>query len=305
MSFSQDVKKEILAKELPKGCCAVAAAYGVACFGKYFDARGIVLHTEVPAVAQYAKKVLARAGIMGTVTAKGTDDSRMYEFAVKDPDEVHKMLTLFGHTGEETTLRINSRNFVCEHCASAFASAAFLCSGTMANPEKEYHLEFLSTRYNLMKDFEALLKAHGFAPRRTQRKGTNVLYLKASEQIEDMLTYMGASGAALQIINLKVYKDFRNKANRIANCETANIDKIVLANENTLRAVEYLERHGALKTLPEHLQAAAAMRAQYPDESLAALAARMQPAVSKSGLAHRMKKLEELAAAMRERSLNG
>lgn len=125
------------------------------------------------------------------------------------------MLALFGHTGEEPSLRINSRNFTCEHCVSAFVAAAFLCCGTITNPQREYNLEFLSVRYNLILDFEALLLGHGFAPKHTRRKGSNVLYLKASEQIEDLLTFMGASGAALEIMNLKVYKDFRNKANRI------------------------------------------------------------------------------------------
>ena len=218
MSFSQDVKKEIIAREAGGSCCVVAAAYGFACFGKYFDTRGVVLHTEQIAVAQYAKKMFARAGVAGKIYVKGSEESRVYEFAVKEPDEVRRMLALFGHTGEEPSLRINSRNFTCEHCVSAFVAAAFLCCGTITNPQREYNLEFLSVRYNLILDFEALLMGHGFAPKHTRRKGSNVLYLKASEQIEDLLTFMGASGAALEIMNLKVYKDFRNKANRITNC---------------------------------------------------------------------------------------
>ena len=76
---------------------------------------------------------------------------------------------------------------------SAFVAAAFLCCGTITNPQREYNLEFLSVRYNLILDFEALLMGHGFAPKHTRRKGSNVLYLKASEQIEDLLTFMGAS----------------------------------------------------------------------------------------------------------------
>ncbi|MFQ9681017.1 MAG: DNA-binding protein WhiA [Ruthenibacterium lactatiformans] len=81
-----------------------------------------------------------------------------------------------------------------------------------------------------------------------------MLYLKASEQIEDLLTFMGASGAALEIMNLKVYKDFRNKANRITNCETANIDKTVSASGQTLEAIAYLKKRGAFETLPAPLR---------------------------------------------------
>lgn len=84
MSFSQDVKKEIIAREAGGSCCAVAAAYGFACFGKYFDTRGVVLHTEQIAVAQYAKKMFARAGVAGKIYVKGSEESRVYEFAVKE-----------------------------------------------------------------------------------------------------------------------------------------------------------------------------------------------------------------------------
>ena len=111
-----------------------------------------------------------------------------------------------------------------------------------------------------------------------------MLYFKASEQIEDMLTYMGASGSSLQLMNLKVYKDLRNKANRITNCETANIDKIVSASGKTIEAIQYLRENGALETLPEILRVAADCREKYPDLPLKELALQFDPPLSKSGL---------------------
>ncbi len=305
MSFSQDVKKEIIAHEANRDCCAAAAAYGLACFGKYFDARGVVLHTEQIAIAQYAKSVFRRAGIEGKIYVKGTEENHVYEFAVKEEAEIKRMLELFGHTGEEPNLRINSRLFGCEHCVSAFTASAFLCCGTITNPEREYNLEFLSPRYNLILDFEALLMGHGFMPKHVRRKGSNVLYLKASEQIEDMLTFMGASGAALEIMNLKVYKDFRNKANRITNCETANIDKTVEASGQTLQAIAYLKEQNALEALSPQLREAAKLREENPALSLKELAELFEPPLSKSGLSHRMKKLEQTAKSLKERIKNG
>lgn len=305
MSFSQQVKKEILARDLPKNCCAVAAAYGIACFGKYFDAHGVVLHTEQSAVAQYAKRLFARVGIEGKVYVKGKEDSRIYEFAVKEPAQVDKMLALFGHDGREPALRINSKNFFCDHCVNSFTAAAFLCCGTMTNPEREYNLEFLTGRYNLAQDFSALLTGWGFSPKYVVRKGAHVVYFKASEQIEDLLTFMGAQNAALEIMNLKVFKDFRNKANRITNCETANIDKTVAASSTTLRAIALLRGRHALDTLPDSLREAARLREENPDLALKELAALFDPPLSKSGLSHRMKKLEELARAIEERAQHG
>lgn len=302
MSFSQDVKNEILSRDMPKGCCAHAAAYAVACFGKYFDARGTVLHTESQACAEHAQRLLRGAGLRGEITLRGKERKRRYELAVKDAQEIKKLPDLFGHTGNEPALRINSANFVCEHCVSAFTATAFLCCGTVTNPEKEYNLEFISPRYSLMRDFAALLRGHGFTPRQTQRKGANVLYIKASEQIEDMLTYMGASGAAISVMNAKIYKDIRNKANRITNCETANIDKTVMANQSVLSAIAVLRAHGVFETLPQPLREAAELREQMPDETLKTVAEHFHPPISKSGLAHRFKKLEQLAEQCRERS---
>lgn len=304
MSFSQDVKKEIMAHEVEARCCP-AAAYGIACFSKRFDVEGIVLHTEQLAVAQYAKSIFGRIGITGKIFVRGSEKTRTYQFAVREAQELEKALTLFGRTGSEPSLRINSVLLASESSIHAFTASAFLCCGTITNPQREYNLEFLSTRYRLILDFEALLTGHGFSPKHTRRKGFNVLYFKASEQIEDMLTFMGAQNAALEIMNLKVYKDIRNKANRITNCETANIDKTVCASGQTLSAIDYLRRHGALDTLPEPLRDAARMREEYPDVSLKELAGKFQPPLSKSGLSHRMKKLEQTAHALRERTEHG
>ncbi|WP_367926375.1 DNA-binding protein WhiA [uncultured Ruthenibacterium sp.] len=153
-----------------------------------------------------------------------------------------------------------------------------------------------------MQDFSALLMGHGFLPKITRRRGSNVLYFKASEQIEDMLTYMGASNCSLELMNLKVYKDIRNKANRITNCETANIDKIVCASARTLQAIQYLREVGALDTLPEQLKVAAKYREEYPDLPLKELALQFDPPLSKSGLSHRMKKIEQTACVLLERN---
>ncbi len=295
MSFSQTVKREILSHTPQSACCTKAAAYGLACFGKYFDAKGLIIHTEQSAVAQYAKKIFAALDIAGKVYATGKESSRIYEFAIKDTQEIDKLFALFSRAKTDISININSANFTCEHCVSAFLASAFLCVGTITNPEREYNLEFVTNKHRLSQDLCALLKGHDFLPGSTVRKGSNIVYFKASEQIEDLLTFIGASGAALEIMNLKVYKDFRNKANRITNCETANIDKMVAANSQTLTAIETLRKYGKLETLPATLREAAQKRLEFPDISLKELAACFEPPLSKSGLSHRLRKLEEMA----------
>ena len=254
MSFSQEVKNEILRRKISKPCCNMAAAYAVACFGKYFDDRGVVLQTENEGVAHFAQKLYRRCGVQGTVISKERPTGPVYEFSVKDPAEVARMLTLFGHTGKEPTLRIRPENFRCQNCMQAFISTAFLCCGTMTDPEKSYNLEFLSTRHYLSQQLEAMLAEHDFHPHRALRKGANTIYIKAADHIEDLLTFMGAGGAAMRIMDQRVYNEMRNKTNRLSNCETANLGKSVQAAVQVQLAIEKLQAAGAMNTLPEALR---------------------------------------------------
>ena len=200
MSFSQDVKNEILHRKIVRSCCVTAAAYAVACFGKYFDDRGVVLQTENEGIAQLAQKLYARCGITGTVISKERGTGLIYEFSVKDPEQVQKMLNLFGHTGRETTLRIRPDCFKCQKCGSFFISTAFLCCGTATDPEKEYNIEFLSPRHSLSQQLEGILAQYEFNPHRAVRKGANTVYVKSSDHLEDLLTFMGAGNAAMRIM---------------------------------------------------------------------------------------------------------
>ena len=283
MSFSQDVKSEILHRKIVRSCCVTAAAYAVACFGKYFDDRGVVLQTENEGIAQLAQKLYARCGITGTVISKERGTGLIYEFSVKDPEQVQKMLNLFGHTGRETTLRIRPDCFKCQKCGSFFISTAFLCCGTATDPEKEYNIEFLSPRHSLSQQLEGILAQYEFNPHRAVRKGANTVYVKSSDHLEDLLTFMGAGNAAMRIMEQRMYNDMRNKTNRLSNCETANMGKTVQAAVQVRLAIEMLEEAGALETLPKPLQQAARLRMQYPEMPLAKLAESLTRLSAKQG----------------------
>ncbi len=305
MSFAQDVKNEIVQKKSHKPCCAVAACYGIACFGRYFDDRGIVLNTELQAVACYAKRCFAQCNIQGEVTEKLRPSGSVYEFKVDQPAEVEKMMRLFRCDADHISLRIDPELFQCGFCFRAFVASAFLCCGTMTDPKKEYNLEFLCPRYNLAKDLEAILGEHEFGPHRTVRKGLNVVYVKASDQLEDLLAFMGAGSSAMRLMDQKMFKEIRNKTNRLTNCETANMDKIVTANVQAVKAINYLKEENAFDTLSEPLRQAAQLRLDWPELSLAQLAEKSSQPISKSGLSHRLKKLEQIAQSMQQRRNDG
>lgn len=298
MSFSQEVKNEILRHRITKPCCNAAAAYAVACFGKYFDDRGVVLQTENEGVANFAQKVYRRCGIQGDVLRKERPTGPVFEFSVKQPEEVRKLLDLFGHTGREPMLRIRPQPFKCQKCVQTFIATAFLCCGTMTDPEKSYNLEFLSTRHYLSQQLEAMLAEHDFHPHRALRKGANTIYVRAADHIEDLLTFMGAGGAAMRIMDQRLYNEMRNKTNRLSNCETANMGKSVQAAVQVQMAIERLKAAGALSALPEPLRQTARLRMQYPDLPLAKLAQKFDPPVSKAGLSHRFKRIQEAARSL-------
>ena len=302
MSFSQEVKAEILRRKVPRSCCAASAAYAVACFGKYFDDRGIVLQTENEGVAAFANKMYARCGISGTVIRKERPAGPIFEFSVKDPVQVENALTLFGHTGHETTLRIRPDCFKCQNCVSFFVSTAFLCCGTATDPEKEYNIEFLSPRHSLSRQLEGILAQNEFNPHRAVRKGANTVYVKSSDHLEDLLTFMGAGNAAMRIMEQRMYNDVRNKTNRLSNCETANMGKTVQAAVQVRMAIQALEDAGAMDTLPQTLQETARLRMQYPDLPLAKLAEKFDPPVSKAGLSHRLKRIQQAAQRLLEQT---
>ena len=303
MSFASQAREEIAQRslQLQKDCCVRAAAYGIACFAKYFDAKGLVLQTEQELTARVAEQLFARCGVQGAITEKSRPSGVVYEFGIREPEQVVRLHELFGTTGSETSLQIDPKLIRCQTCVSAYIGAAFLCGGTVTDPQKEYNLEFLTSRTNLAKDFEALLAEHEFAPHRTRRNGVNLVYVKSCANVERILAFMGAAQAAQQIGAQKAMKQVRNQIKRHTNCDTANLGKTARANAQTLKAIRFLQEQKALETLPEVLQEAAAKRMENPDLSLAALCACFDPPVSKSGLSHRMKKLEALAQSMRER----
>ena len=169
-SFASRAREEIAQRSIQKDCCVRAAAYGIACFAKYFDAKGLVVQTEQQETVQAAQQLFARCGVQGEILHKQRPSGVLYEFNIRAPEQVARVHELFGTTGSETSLQIDPRLIRCQTCVSAYIGAAFLCSGTVIDPQKEYNLEFLTSRTNLARDFEALLAEHEFAPHRTRQR---------------------------------------------------------------------------------------------------------------------------------------
>ncbi|MGI5888898.1 MAG: DNA-binding protein WhiA, partial [Oscillospiraceae bacterium] len=191
-------------------------------------------------------------------------------------------------------------NFRCSSCPGAFCAGAFIACGVMADPSKEYILEFTCPRKNLTYDLVELFYEAGVQMKIRNRGNRYIAYIKDSESIVDALTFMGASNSAMDLMNLKIYKSLRNDTNRRVNFESANIDKTVNAAQDDIDAIRYIEENAGLEVLSEELREIAGLRVENPELSLTELGAKTGRGLTKSGVSHRLSKIRSIAAELRE-----
>ncbi|MGI6492343.1 MAG: DNA-binding protein WhiA [Pelotomaculum sp.] len=186
-------------------------------------------------------------------------------------------------------------------CRRAYLRGVFLGGGSVNNPEGNYHLEIITGQESFAKFVARLMARYGLSPKISRRKNSFLLYLKEGEQIAAFLNVIGAHAALLDFENTRIYKDMRNQVNRLVNCETANLNKTVNASLRQLENIELIKATLGLDKLPKALRDTALLRIKYPDASLKELGSMMQPQLGKSGVNHRLRKLEEIAERIRER----
>ena len=215
-------------------------------------------------------------------------------------EELEKLAAVLGYEdrtrpfGQEGT-RIPGALLERECCRRAFLRAAFLCVGSMSDPEKEYHLEFACTEGDTAEQIREVLNGYGMGAKVIRRKKYHVVYLKDSEEIAQVLGLIGAHVSLMELENRRIMKEVRNSVNRRVNCETANISKTVNAAQNQIRDIQFLEREGRLRELPEGLRKIAELRLEHPEVSMSELGRMCSPPISKSGVSHRLRKLSEHA----------
>ena len=183
---------------------------------------------------------------------------------------------------------------------AAFIAGIFLSCGSVNNPEKKYHMEFVMPDIRLCNDFGLLLiENYDILAKQTERKNSQIVYIKESENIIDLLTIMGATNSSLELMNVKIMKDLRNKINRAVNCDNANIEKTLKAAEKQLNDIELIDETVGLESLPETLSEIARLRYENPDISLKDLGQMIKPPISRSGVNHRLVRLAEVADKIR------
>lgn len=297
MSFSNDIKQELAGMQYPNKALAKARAHGLVRFSKVFSKEKILLQTENMQVARlYANELFAVVGLSAGVTVAEYQNSRGKSFfiaSVDAEDDREKILRHFGY-GDETTEAIAVEKPYSQAQLGAFCAGAFLACGSIVDPTKSYRAELVSADYALLKKMAALLGDVGIQPKISPRRDHFVAYLKDSEEIEDLLTMMGAGTFSLELMNVKIYKSIRNRVNRVQNCEFANIEKTVLAAAEQIRQIEYILEKKGVEFLPDDLKEIAMLRTENPEMSLRELGEALPEALSRSGVNHRLKRLAKI-----------
>ncbi len=297
VSFASTAKAEICRAVPGKNCCALAECFGVLLFCNSFRSDNIRIITESREFAWILPKLFQRAFDLEFDSFPSLEAPGKLVFQIQDSGKIKGIMTAYGFDPKDTlSLHVNLPIVEEDCCKAAFLRGAFLAGGSVTDPAKGYHLELSTTHGSVARETYALIQeVLDFSPKTAQRSGGQVLYLKQSEQISDLLTYLGAPVAAMGIMEARLEKELNNKVNRRCNCDDANTSKVVEAAQEQMAAIRALHELGLYENLPAKLQQAAAARENNPAASLTELASMMEPPISKPAMNHRLKKLVETA----------
>lgn len=300
MSFAANLKDE-LCKDVPEQESALhALLYGFLLFSHKFSADEIsfaVVHE--PTARLFAEALATHCGISAKIIFHERARGTLYKVSIEKASERRKILDAFYHMPKEPSLRINRANIENEEDVPYFLRGAYLVCGSLTDPQKEYHLEFGVSYMNLSKDLSTLIGEVLTQPKSIMRRGSYIVYYKESENIEDMITYIGAMLSSLEMMNIKIEKDIKNRVNRRMNCDNANMDKTLNASLQQVEDIKYIFETKDESFLPDELLQVAKLRLENPEMSLRELCGSVEPPLSRSGVNHRLKKIGEIANALR------
>lgn len=311
MSFSYNVKKEIAQRFGNARHCNIAEIASIinmcAYIGRFREKICLKLQTENAFLARkYFTLIEKTFKIRCNVTVRKNQhyhESIIYVLTITQTTDVERILTAIGIFSKENKQIFNQCYMPVIHsicCRRAYIRGAFLAIGSVNDPEKNYHLEFVYADAKQAQQLQNILHTFHLDAKITYRKQYFVVYLKEGEQIADILNIMQAHTSLLKMEDVRVWKDMRNSVNRKVNCETANLNKTVTAAIKQIEDIQYIQNQKEWKYLPETLLKTAELRLQYPEASLKELGLLMAPPIGKSGINHRLKKISNIAEQLRK-----
>lgn len=300
MSFAYDVKRELCQVTSEKDCCPKAECYGMLLGCRSFSKNEVVLQSEHEEIARRFCGLLKEVCGISVRPVSPAKAGGFYTVRLTKPADCLTVLGAFGYSGEEPFVRINRWNFEEDCCVASFLRGVFLSCGSVTDPNGGYHFELSVGKFHLAQDLASLIGEHLTRPKVTTRKSGYVVYYKESERIEDILTLMEATVSSMEMMQVKIMKELRNKINRATNCETANLSKSLEAGRRHLEAIATIEQLASLDALSPELKAVAVLRRDNPEASLSELGQMLPQPLSRSGVNHRLSKIVEIAGKVKQ-----
>ena len=283
-SYADFVREELLEMPTKRPCCKKALACGLLLTATAENGEIAVVYRHVTTAEFAAKELRRQFGKIPRTEVCSSYGHVKYLLSFTSPAAEKLLREMDGGNGTED-------GGECESCRSAFLRGAFLSCGTMNDPHKSTHLEFLLQNDTRAAWLRQALGEIGYEPRVARREKGVGLYFKDLASLEDLVALMGAGDKSMEIMNLRIERDIRNQENRATNCVTKNIEKSVSASAKQMDAIEKLILSGMLAQLPETIRITARLRAENPDASLEELRNLHVPPITKSGLNHRLQKI--------------
>lgn len=305
MSFSSDVKRELAQAVCEDSYDCASEIAALILFGGEIRINETgtptpVFHTENELVADRFRRLAAVLGI----DIIRTDYPHSY-MAADDSMGIALLRSCglidnLGRVVDEEDI-FNNHLLQINSCQRAFLRGAFLASGSVTDPNKNYHFEITCENETLAALLRQQMEYFGLDAKAVRRKKYYVVYMKEGAMISDILAVMSGHISKLNFENIRIYKDVRNVINRRVNCETANINKTVSASRKQIEDIQYIQKTIGFSRLPEPLREVACARLEDPSASLKELGQNLDHPVGKSGVNHRLRKLSQMAQEIRDK----
>lgn len=312
MSFSGSVKEELLRHEDSARHCQIAELAAMIAFNGEIvrlPSKDIILRMSSENES-IIRKCFTLLGKTFTINGEVSIDEKIvrknnrFTIDIEDPETTVKVLQAIKvltadrrpvHSDGLVSSMVIQKNC----CRRAFLRGAFLCAGSISDPEKFYHFEIVCTTPAKALQLQEIIQSFEIDAKIVKRKKYHVVYVKEGAQIVELLGLMGAGVSLMNLENVRILKGMRNTVNRKVNCETANINKTVNAAVKQMEDIIYIRDTVGLHRLPENLEETALLRLEYPQASLKELGTLLSIPVGKSGINHRLRKICIIAEELR------
>lgn len=275
---------------------------------------------ELTKVNNFKNKALLEAEFLGYIlTGNTTNNEDFLEFITENEFNIERFYKILFNLDIEYEPEIRGKVFVAiikktekveelmtlkldnnDEVKKAIVKGCFLGAGSVTDPNKQYHLEITFEEKNNAEYILNICKAYGVFLKVLELENRVQLYIKDGEEISKFLALLGANKGVLSFEDVRITKEIKNNVNRLVNCETANLNKIVNASVNQVNDIKLIQKLNKFEELPNELKEIAILRLENPDASLKVLGELLENPIGKSGVNHRLQRIHEFAEELRE-----